>query len=210
MARRNYEKKYPSVTTVLGILRKLGLEYWFKVNTLQYITEESEKGKEIGTQIHEVIEFHIKGEKAKIETQYPDEVTTALNSFLKFRSEMPDVVLEWSETPLASEVYQYNGTIDCIGKKGGVPVILDWKTANCKDKEFPEIYQEYLYQVSAYVFLYNENNPENIIDQAIIVSIAKDKVSYTARVLDKEEIKNHFEGAFLPALKIYNHQKLYK
>ena len=40
-----YTNKYPSVTTVLGVLRKLGLEMWFKNNTAQYCDEESRKGK---------------------------------------------------------------------------------------------------------------------------------------------------------------------
>jgi hypothetical protein len=202
MAKRAYENKYPSVTTILGVLRKIALEYWFKVNTLEFINEESNKGKEIGTQIHEVIQSYIETGKAKVDTQYAVEVTTALNSFMLFRKEKPEILLRRSELPLTSEVYKFNGTIDCMGEG----VLIDWKTGKCKDDEAPKIYDEYKYQVAAYVYLYNEVNKTNI-DRALIVAVAKDKVAYSTYEMSKQEIDDCFNEVFLPALKILTYQK---
>ena len=207
MAKRDYDNKYPSVTTILGVLRKIALEYWFKVNTIEYINKESGKGKQIGTDIHNAIEHYVLTGEAKIETEYPDEVTNALKSFIEFKKAYPNIELQWAETKLTSEKYQFNGTIDCVGKMGINPIILDWKTGQAKEKEFPDIYDEYKYQVSAYVYLYNENNPDKHISEAIIVSVAKDKVAYNAYWLGEKEIEDCFNEVFLPALKILTYQK---
>ena len=206
MAKRAYQNDFPSVTTVLGVLRKQALEYWFKANTLKFITEESAKGKLIGTQIHAVIQDYIEKGSAKIETEYIDEVKNALESFIKFTKENPDIKLKRSELPLTSEQFKYNGTIDCTAEVAGVLILADWKTGKAKEEESPAIYDEYLYQVASYVYLYNEVNKTNI-EKAIIVSVAKDKVAYGTRMMNKEEIDGCFNEVFLPALKILNYQR---
>ena len=169
MANRNYpDNGYPSVTQVLGILRKPGLEQWFLSNTRKFCMEQSNRGKLIGSQIHSIIQQYIETGKAKIETEYKGEVTNALKSFMLFRKEKPDIILKRAEIPLTSEKYKFNGTIDCLSDN----MIADWKSAQAKDNDKPTIYDESLSQVSAYVYLYNEINNTNI-DKAIIVSIAK-------------------------------------
>lgn len=217
-AHREYQNDYPSVTTILGVLRNIPLEYWFKSNTLEYINRESGKGKKIGTDIHSAIEHFILTGELKVETEYPDEVTNALKSFALFRKEMPEISLNWSEMALTSEKYGFNGTIDCIGNiihqavgetHSGIrltPIIVDWKSGQAKDKDKPDIYDSYKTQVSAYVYLYNEVNNTSI-DKAIIVSIAKDRVAYNTYEMSKEEIYNNFNEVFLPALKILTFQK---
>ena len=42
--RRQYNNDYGSVTQILNVLRKQGLENWFKYNTAQFCNEESKKG----------------------------------------------------------------------------------------------------------------------------------------------------------------------
>lgn len=202
MARRDYQNNYPSVTGCLGVLRKLGLEYWFKVNTLAFIEEKSSKGKEIGTQIHEVIQSYLETGKAKIDTQYADEVSTALKSFMLFKKENPDIVMKRSEIALTSEKYQFNGTIDCMGDT----ILTDWKTGEAKEADKPKIYDEYKYQVAAYVYLWNEVNNANI-EKAIIVALAKDKIAYNTYTMEKQEIDDCFNEVFLSCLKILNYQR---
>lgn len=199
---REYLNKYPSVTTVLGVLRNIPLEWWFKSNTLEFINRESGKGKKIGTDIHNAIEHFVLTGELKVDTEYVDEVTNALKSFALFRKERPEIALKWSELALTSEKYKYNGTIDCIGDG----ILIDWKSGNAKEEEKPAIYDSYKVQVSAYVYLYNEVKNENI-DKAIIVSIAKDKVSYNTYEMCKKKIDDCFNEVFLPALKILTYQR---
>ena len=205
MAKRDYKNNYPSVTQVLGILRKIGLENWFKYNTADFCNKKSSLGKKIGGEIHEAIESFIITGEAKIETEHAEEVSTALKSFVLFKKEHPEIRLEVAELVLCSEKYGYNGTFDCRGNDGE-PVIFDWKSGECKKKDEPVIYDEAIYQVSAYVRAYNEQEHADI-KKAYIVSPAKDKVAYAIRVLEAEEIDQAFNEVFLPALKIYNYQK---
>ena len=201
---RDYKNDYPSVTTVLGVLRKIGLEMWFKWNTAKFCDEESNKGKLIGTQIHDGIHSFIQTGEIKVTTEYSEEVTNALKGFVEFRKAHPELKLINSEIKMTSEQYHYNGTLDCLADDGSL-IILDWKTGKCKDKDKPDIYDEYKYQVAAYVYAYNEINKVNI-DRAVILSLAKDKIAYNEYRMMEQEIKEHFENAFLPALKIWNHQ----
>lgn len=202
MAKRDFDNSYPSVTTILGVLRKIGLEMWFKHNTAKFCDEKSNKGKLIGTQIHEAIQSYIETGKAKSETEYAEEVGNALKSFMAFRKDYQEIILQRAEMALTSENYKFNGIVDCLaGDK-----ILDWKTGECKNKEFPVIYDEYKYQVSAYVHLYNEVNNATI-QEAIIVVVAKDKVAYDTCRLNKDEIDFYFNEVFLSCLKILTAQK---
>lgn len=203
-AKRQYNNEYPSVTEVLGVLRKIGLEMWYKFNTAKFCNEESEKGKLIGTQIHEGIHNLIQTGKIEVKTEYAEEVTNALKGFVEFRKAHPEIKLINSEIQMTSEDYKYNGTLDCIAENGAL-IIMDWKTGKCKEKDKPDIYEEYKYQVAAYVKAYNEINKANV-NKAIILCLAKDKVAYNEYTMEEAEINEHFNNAFLPALKIWNHQ----
>ena len=190
------------MTTILGVLRKIGLELWFKYNTQKFCDEESKRGRESGTDIHDAIEQFINTGEAKVESQYVEEVTNGLNSFMLFRKENPEIEVHTSEVALTSEKYQYNGTIDAPEP----PILCDWKGGTCKDKDKPRIYDEAKSQVSAYVHLWNENNPDKLISKAYIVALAKDKVAYNIYPMDKAEIDEWFNEVFLSALKIKNYE----
>lgn len=207
--KERYPNQLPSVTQVLGVLRKIGLELWFKANTAAFCDAESNKGKVVGRQIHQLIQDIIGGKKATITTEYDEEVKNAINSFLKFSKEYPTIKLQLAEMKLISEKYGYNGTLDCLAIDNKELVILDWKTGKCKDKEQPPVFDEYFAQIAAYVEAYNEMHKTNI-KRAFIVVFAKDKVAYTIKPVDLELLNLHFNGIFLPAIQIFNTQKLLK
>lgn len=200
---RDYENDYPSVTTILGVLRKIGLEFWYQQNTPEFIKRAMVKGRSVGTATHKAIEHFILTGEAKIETEWPDEVTNALKSFMLFRKENPELVMKLAEEKLTSEIYKYNGTLDAPNP----PILFDWKSTEKKDKEKPPIYDEAKYQTSGYVNLWNEKYPDNLIHTVYIVSLAKDAIAYDIYKMGKEEIDGHFNEVFLPCLKIYNHQR---
>lgn len=207
MAKRDYDNDYPSVTTVLGILRNFGLEHWFKINSYANILKESEEGKLIGTQLHDAFQQHIETNEIKLETEYPEQVKNALNGFMLFKKENPQLVLHKSEIKMTSVKYKYNGTLDCLGiENSSRLVLLDWKSGKAKKEEKPPIYDEYKYQVSAYVKAYNELN-EKKVELAGILALAKDKVAYNYEEINMTEIEDMFKDVFLPCLSIYNFQR---
>ena len=200
--KRDYQNDYVSVTQCLNELRKPALENWFKANTAAYCNEESAKGKLIGTQVHDLIQLYIQKEEVKIETEYDVEVKTLLESFVLFREEHPYYILTASELPMTSEIYKFNGTMDCIASCGDdLSIPFDWKSSRCKNDCLPPIFDEHLWQVSSYAKLYEEVHGKEI-NKAFVLAIAKDKVAYQLREVSKEEITHYFNEIFLPALKI--------
>jgi hypothetical protein len=210
MPKRLYPKNgYPSVTGVIGQLASYGLMEWFKRTPYNEIIEASKRGREIGSQMHDTIQLFIETGEAKIDTEYPDEITTALQSFMLFKKEHPEFELQRSEIAMACDKYGVNGTTDCIAKHDGQLWIADWKSAQCKDNDKPGIYDEAKIQVAAYTYMFNDLENQNIKD-AIIVAIAKDKVAYNHYIMDEEEIDYYFEGVFLPLVKVWNAKKTIK
>lgn len=207
MARRDYDNDFPSVTQVLDGLRKIGLENWFKFTPLKQIQEESNKGKEIGIQIHEVIHTYITTNQAKIKTEYPDEVMNVLKGFMLFRKERPEYTLIGSEMPMISLIYKFNGTMDCMGKKDNNFIGFDWKSGKAKEKDKPDIYDEHKYQVAAYSKLYEEVEKKEV-KGAGILALAKDKIAYNFYEMSKEEIDFYFNEIFLHALAICKAKKV--
>lgn len=200
--KRDYGNDFVSVTQVLDVLRKPGLEMWFKMHTPQDIKAMTEKALAIGTATHEAIDNYIKTGELKIETEWPDEVTNTLKSFVKFRTENPDFIPRLSETALTSNKYNFNGTIDCACP----PVLYDWKSTERKDKKELPLWEEWKWQTATYSCLWNELMPEKI-EKACVVALAKDCVEYRLYTMDIDEINAHFENIFLPALKIKQYQR---
>jgi hypothetical protein len=195
--KRDYGNDYLSVTEVLSHARKVGLEMWFKMRTKKECDELSAKAKEIGSQLHELIEASINGKNIGIKTKYPTEVQNGLNSFIKFINFMrkdATFTLKWAELQICDKEMELNGTIDCIGELEGTPVIIDWKTGECKGKEVPQIYPEYILQVAAYWKLYNLRieTKEQSASSAIIVVFAKDKEAYGVVKLDEPDLEVAF------------------
>jgi len=202
MAKRQYGNDYVSVTQVLGILRKIGLEQWFLSNTREFCNRESKRGRESGTDIHNAIEQFINTGEAKVESIYYEEVMNGLKSFMLFKKERPDIETRTSEIALTSEKYKFNGTIDSVSP----PILVDWKGGNCKSDDKPRIFDEAKAQVSAYTILWNEHNPNNLINKAYIVALGKDKIAYNIYKMDLNEIIERFDCVFVPALCIKNYE----
>lgn len=207
----------PSVTSVLGILRKVGLEMWFKQNSAEFCDAESNRGKEVGKIIHSIIQANIEKTEIRFETEYVKEVEFCLKGLAKFKKEHPELKLKRAEVEVVSEKHGFMGHLDCLGTEGKELVLIDWKTGKCdvgkvsksglsKEKDVPPIYPEHEFQVSAYVFAYNEQMNANV-KKARILCLAKDKPVYNVMSLSENAIRERFEEVFLPALKIYNFQE---
>ena len=211
MARDYGDCKYGSVTQITGdVLRKKGLEWWFKTNSAAFCDETSNKGRVIGTTVHSIIQAHIEENEFEVNTDYPQEVQFAIKSFFKFRKEHPEIKLMRSEMQVVSNKHKYIGTLDCKAK-ADVLMILDWKTGECKvgtDKEVekPPIYPEAEYQVTAYVKAHNEQEKDQITKAGILV-LAKDKVAYNYMTLSEQKMNEIFEQVFIPCISIYYYQK---
>ena len=206
MARRDYDNEYVSMTQALGVLNKPALMIWYKINTAKFCDEESKKGRELGTILHAAFQSHIELQEVKIKTEYPEEITNALKSFMLFKKEHPEIKLKKAEISMTSETYKVNGMLDCLGEENEELVIVDWKNSKIGKKEKPVVYPEYLFQAAGYSMMY-EDVFKIRINSAYVVVFAKDAVAYSVQKMERNEMVAHFENIILPCIKIYYYQK---
>ena len=203
--KHGWNYKYPSVTTMLGVLRKCGLEFWYKFNTAAFCDEEGKKGREAGADIHTVIQQYIEGNEMTIDTKYPDEVNNAVKSFLKFKEENTELKLHRAEVQLDCDKYAYSGCTDCLAEKDGKKYIVDWKSGKKNKKGKLVIYDEYVYQVAMYVMAY-ELQFNCKLDGGVIALFDKHEVDYITKEVSREEIEEVFKEVCMPIISIYTYQ----
>ena len=124
---------------------------------------------EVGSRVHQMIEGMILGKETKA-LEDPELEAWAQDTFKSFRDWWADndfkvVALE---VPLFHEEFAVAGTFDCVARsKTGKLVLLDWKTSS-------GIYPDYLVQVRAYAWLWEENLRDQI-DGFHIVRFSKER-----------------------------------
>ena len=157
-------KRVPGVTTVIGRFKDSGgLLYWaceqgkaIERGEIEKLYDKRDAAAESGTLAHELVELHIKGEPITVSDDYPEktraEAQAAFKAYLSWESMTRMVIVE-QEMPLVSKKYKFGGCPDAIGLINDELCLVDWKTSNA-------IYTDYLIQIAAYKYLYEENNPD--------------------------------------------------
>lgn len=177
---------YPSVTEVLGLLDKSSaLTQWAANCVVDYIKKKackqidtndvyvvdntflddarfhfreiSEEAKNIGSEVHHLIEAYI---KAKIQgkefdptantTDYRNEVQNGFLAFLEWEQKNNIKWLE-SELTIYDDDLYYAGTLDAVADIDGKITVIDFKSS----KGFYDGYGE---QISAYAYAYNKTS----------------------------------------------------
>jgi hypothetical protein len=150
-----------------------------------------------GTYAHDLIDEVATGVPMSNPSDY-DHLTSAqreqgancLESFKRWQDGYGVEILE-TELPLVSEVYQFGGRIDAVGRtKTGALIIPDWKTSN-------GIYGDYLCQLGAYCILLDEYADDLFgkVEELHILRISKDVASFEHRSWTK--------AAFQPAIDMF-------
>lgn len=191
----------PGVTTVLKLLAKPALIHWaWKLGTegIDY-RKKRDKAGDIGTCAHYMIECDIKFKEPDLSEYSKTTIDKAENAYLAW--------VDWckgfgkhdtlySELPLTCD--GFGGTLDWVIKRiGGRPILVDFKTSS-------GIYPEMVYQLAAYKYLWNSNNPSIPIEECYILRIGKEDGVFEQRRytdLDKEY------GVFEHLLAVYNLKK---
>lgn len=155
----------PSVTTVIGRFKdSRGLIHWSWKEGMEGrdYRASRDKAADAGTIAHHMIEDHIHKELdlSRFYHEHDDNLVSlaenALNAYLTWEKGY-SIEYYGTEVPLVSEKYQFGGTIDGIAIQNGQFYIVDFKTSN-------KIYPDYLIQLAAYKGLWEENNPDKLIE----------------------------------------------
>jgi len=146
---------YVSVTTVIKVLDKPSLRWWFgrevyravildptmeEKEALSAPYKKSKDAQNIGTTVHSIVENYTQYGR-KIES-FPDHIKKYAQAFYDFVDAFnPDIVE--NELTVLSSKHRYAGTMDMVATIDGQPYIIDVKTGK-------GIYNEVELQLSAY------------------------------------------------------------
>lgn len=219
---RNTEEWPVSVTGATGIVNKPALIFWAVKLARTYLIEKlengevvnvddvieackqhqirKEKGADKGTQVHDwaekYINFKLGKLKEKPEQPKDEQVLNGVLAFLKWEKEH-NVKFLASEQLIYSKKFDYVGILDCKAKVDGKVRVVDFKTSS-------GIYNEMIYQVSAYQMADAEETGKKYDACPIIARFDKDTAEFEIKELP--EYQKDFK-AFLGALAIKKREK---
>ena len=195
--------RVPGVTTLTGILDKPALKYWANkiglegIEIRKYVDDKAD----IGTLAHYMVLCDFKGKTPDTLDYSKNQIEQAETCLIKFwdwksGKEIEPILLE---APLVSEKHRFGGTCDIYAKVNGTPTLIDLKTGR-------GIYDEMLYQVSAYKMLLAEH--KYLAEQCMILRIGRnEEEGFETKVLNSTAL---YEEIFLRCLEIYNLRKQLK
>jgi genome maintenance exonuclease 1 len=141
-------KKYPSVTTVTGLLKKDIINEWRKRVGDEEANKISSKAAKRGTRIHTLCEKYLLNEEVSAE-MFDNEMWNSLRPLL---DDIDDIYA--LEQPLYSDHLQVAGTVDCIARYKGKLSVIDFKSSK-RIKHRDDIH-DYFIQCSAYAVAFEE------------------------------------------------------
>ena len=159
-------KHYPSVTSILGIKKKEGLEQWRKNVGEEAAKWEMARAARRGKATHTLVEQYLKGEPQTIRDVLPVGMFRLLKPYLDQINN-----IHCLERIMYSHKLTLAGQVDCIAEYNGKLSVIDFKTAN---KERIDSWNEsYYLQCTAYAIMYEElfGTP---IDQIVILQAGED------------------------------------
>jgi len=187
-------KNYPSITSILSIQKKEGLEKWRKNVGEEAAKWEMARAARRGKATHTLVEQYLKGQPQTINDVLPNGMFRLLKPYL-------DQVdnIHCLERIMYSHKLTLAGQVDCIAEYNGKLSVIDFKTAN---KERIDSWNEsYYLQCTAYAIMYEELFGKQI-DQIVILQAGEDG-SCNAFVKQKKEYLSQLEKAIKDFYKYY-------
>ena len=160
-------EKYPSVTSVTGLLNRDGIKKWRKRVGEKTANKISTQAARHGTSAHQLFEDYIRGDN--FEEKFKGAMPTTQQAFISLEKQLNQIgVVHGLESPLYSHNLQLAGRVDCIAEWNGKLSVIDFKTS-AKPKQEKWI-QNYFIQETAYAKMFEELTGET--NHAIITMIA--------------------------------------
>lgn len=185
--------KLPSVTTVLGAMKKEAIMAWRKRVGEEEANKISKKATGRGTNMHLMCEDYLNNKKP---TGMPD----AMEMFISIKPYLNKINnIHYQEQSLWSKQLGMAGKCDCIAEYEGELSVIDFKTSR-KLKTIDQI-EDYFWQTSAYALMYEELVGEPIHNLVIIMAVEDDKP-----LIFKQKTEDHIEG-LVKAINFYKEQK---
>ena len=174
----------PSVTTVLGAMKKEAIMAWRKKVGEEVANAISKKATSRGTNVHKICENYLNNDEAYLTGIMPDAVEMFL-SIKPFLNKINNI--HYQEQALWSTQLGMAGRVDCIGEYEGELSVIDFKTSK-KVKSHEDI-EDYFWQTTAYALMYEELVGMPIHNLVIIMAVEDNKP-----LIFKQKTEDHIEG----------------
>ena len=189
--------RYPSVTTVLGILSEDSIREWRQRVGEEEANKVSHRASNRGTAVHSIIEKYLRNEDTS------DNLPHIRQSLANLRPILDKSIgkIFGLETALYSRHLGMAGRCDCIAEWNGVPSIIDFKTSKRIKKK--ENIASYFAQASAYAIMFEERTGLAIPNTVIVMDVDDN------HPLIFEEHRDNFVELLLSTKKEYDRRKLF-
>tara|TARA_Y100001938_G_scaffold138559_1_gene204258 strand:+ start:350 stop:1030 length:681 start_codon:yes stop_codon:yes gene_type:complete len=185
---------YPSVTSVLGVRKKVELQQWRDKIGENVANWEMGRAARRGTATHNLIENYIKGEALTEKSVLPLGLFKLMKPYIDQINN-----IHCLETILYSSKYRLAGQVDCIAEYNGNLSVIDFKTANKERKE--EWIDNYFLQCTAYALMYEELYKKTI--DKIVVIIGGEDGSVASYVKEKKDYIKKLENVLEDFYKMF-------
>lgn len=163
-------KRLPSVTTVVGAMKKQALMEWRNAVGEEEANRVSRYASGRGNRVHALAEKYLKNDPIDWMREMPDSVAM-------FRTLIPHMHrinnIHYIEQALWSEKVGMAGRVDLIAEWDGVLSVIDFKTS--KKIKTKEDIPEYFAQCTAYSCMYEEHVGVPIDQIVIIMGVEQSK-----------------------------------
>jgi len=159
--------RYPSITTVVGMMNKKAIMEWRKRVGEEEANRISSKAASRGTRVHSICEDYLNN----VDIYSKKYSIIDLESFSRLRPIFDTNIdnIHIQETRLYSDYLEVAGTVDCVAEYNGKLSIIDFKTAlKPKSKDY---ITNYFCQASAYAVMYEERTGIPVSQIVIIISV---------------------------------------
>lgn len=184
----------PSVTTVLGAMKKDAIMAWRKRVGEDVANAISKKATSRGTNVHTLCERYLNNDS--LGDIMPD-AKEMFNDIKPLLDQIDNI--HYQEQALWSTKLGLAGRVDCIAEFAGTLSVIDFKTSK-KVKSIKDI-EDYFWQTSAYALMYEElvGTP---IDQVVIIMA----VENSKPLLFIQKTEDHIDG-LVKAIQYYKDNK---
>ena len=184
----------PSVTTVLGAMKKDAIMAWRKRVGDEVANAISKKATSRGTNVHTLCERYLNNDS--LGDIMPD-AKEMFNDIKPLLDQIDNI--HYQEQALWSTKLGLAGRVDCIAEFAGTLSVIDFKTSK-KVKSTKDI-EDYFWQTAAYALMYEELVGQPI-DQLVIIMA----VENSQPLLFIQRTSDHIDG-LVKAIQYYKDRK---
>jgi len=189
--------RYPSITTVLGILSEAGIAAWRKRVGEEEANRVGGRASARGTLVHSIVEKYLLNEST---TDYLPHIRQSLENLRPILDSRIGTIYGL-EVPLYSSYLGVAGRCDCVAEFDGVPSIVDFKTSRKPKKK--EWISNYFAQMAGYAVMWEERTGMPITNTVIIMDVDDNEP-----LVFKEHRDNHIQ-LLIDTKKEYDTRKLF-